>query len=142
MQRMTRREALPLVLGIPPVAGVGAVLWSGQLSSPWGARAAVVRVRLVPQGSSEAPMSLEVLTDWTNTGAVPISAVYANITLFDAGERRLPSSVEDHPIFRAGSEAGQVQPGQTHVTERGEGFVVRTADGWPARAEVQITRAK
>ncbi len=141
MQRMTRRQSIQLMLGIPPVVGVGAVLWGGHLSSPWGARAAVVRVRLVPHRSSEGSMTLEVLTDWTNTGSVPISAVHANISLYDAGERRLPSSVEDHLLFPATSEAGRVQPGQSHVTGPGEGFVVRAGDGWPARAEVQITRA-
>lgn len=150
-----QRQASRLQRSAPPVsfapAGGGAGFRSlptpataaPAISSPSRAEATVQNVRLIPWRTANGKAAQMVLTDWQNTGTLPIKSVYAEITAYDATGRVLDSGAPDYCIFAVEREAPAIQPGQSYHEPDDDGFILLSGFyGEASRVTVRILRAK
>lgn len=124
--------------GLPTPAPAAAAF-----SSPSRAEATVQNVRLIPWRAANGNPAQMVLTDWQNTGTLPIKSAYAEITAYDATGRVLDSGAPDYCIFAVEREARAIQPGQSYHEPDDAGFILLSAVyGEASRVTVRILRVK
>ena len=107
------------------------------------AAAEVIGVRLsrISLGSGPAP-SL-VLTDWKNTGSVPVRLIIGDVNAYNAAGE-LVFQIIGATIYKVSDDKPGVAPGQTYQSGQREGVMANEgAEGAPGpitTAQVKITR--
>ncbi len=87
-------------------------------------KAEVTGVRIVPFTTAQGKSTQMVLVDWKNTGTAPLSAVFADITAYDAGGNKLPTSTTQKCVFAVFKDDERIQPGDSYISPDGEGFIL------------------
>jgi hypothetical protein len=105
------------------------------------AQVALVRYRIILFRTAQGIDTKMLMVDWKNTGKVPVRIVKADIDVYDASGNRLSASAKDHHLYAAARDEPGIKPGQTFQTKSGEGYILLSYDGTPAKVKVRVTSA-
>ncbi|MFN7931442.1 MAG: hypothetical protein U0Y68_26640 [Blastocatellia bacterium] len=106
-----------------------------------GPQVNITRARLVPVVNPQGKSAQQVLIDWENVGAVPVTAVYARLDFYDDKDRLLPAArLDSQRIFAATPGGEPIAPNAAYQMPKGEGIALAPAASGAQRVAVEIVR--